>query len=57
VVPVEVKSGSTGKMQSLNLCIEEKKSLKKLLRITLENFSQYGKIKVILLYAISNLFR
>jgi hypothetical protein len=57
VVPVEVKSGSTVKMQSLNLCIDEKKSLEKLLRITLENFSQYGKIKVILLYAISNLFR
>ena len=28
VVPVEVKSGSTGKMQSLNLFIDEKKSTK-----------------------------
>jgi len=56
VVPVEVKSGSTGKMQSLNLFIEEKKSPKGI-RISLENFSQYGKIIVIPLYAISNLFQ
>ena len=55
VVPVEVKSGSTGKMQSLNLFIEEKKSPEGI-RISLENFSQYGKITVIPLYAISNLF-
>lgn len=54
IVPVEVKSGSTGKMQSLNLFIDEKKSTKGI-RISLENFSQYGKIDVIPLYAISNL--
>lgn len=56
VVPVEVKSGSTGKMQSLNLFIDEKKSTKGI-RITLENFSQYGKITVVPLYAISNLIQ
>jgi predicted AAA+ superfamily ATPase len=56
VVPVEVKSGSSGKMQSLNLFMEEKKSSKGI-RISLENFSQYGKITVIPLYAISNLFQ
>lgn len=55
VVPVEVKSGSSGKMQSLNLFIDEKKSPEGI-RISLENFSQYGKIKVIPLYAVSNLF-
>jgi len=55
VVPVEVKSGSTGKMQSLNLFIEEKKSPVGI-RISLENFSQFGKITVIPLYAVSNLF-
>jgi len=55
VVPVEVKSGSTGKMQSLNLFIEEKKSPEGI-RISLENFSQYGKIKIVPLYAVSNLF-
>jgi uncharacterized protein len=56
VVPVEVKSGSSGKMQSLNLFIDEKKSSKGI-RISLENFSQYGKITVIPLYAVSNLFQ
>ena len=56
VVPVEVKSGSTGKMQSLNLFIAEKKSSKGI-RISLENFSQYGKITVIPLYAVSNLIQ
>jgi uncharacterized protein len=56
VVPVEVKSGSTGKMQSLNLFIDEKKSSKGI-RISLENFSQYGKITVIPLYAVSNLIQ
>lgn len=56
VAPVEVKSGSTGKMQSLNLFIEEKKSPEGI-RISLENFSQYGKIKIVPLYAVSNLFR
>ncbi|KAF0238490.1 MAG: hypothetical protein FD181_993 [Prolixibacteraceae bacterium] len=56
VVPVEVKSGSTGKMQSLNLFMDEKKSTEGI-RISLENFSQYGKITIIPLYAVSNLFR
>ena len=54
IVPVEIKSGSTGKMQSMNLFINEKKSSKGI-RISLENFSQYGKITVIPLYAVSNL--
>ncbi len=54
IVPVEVKSGSTGKMQSLNLFIEERKSAEGI-RISLENFSEYDKIKVIPLYAVSNL--
>ena len=54
VIPVEVKSGSTGKMQSLNLFIQEKKSPEGI-RISLENFSQYDKIKVVPLYAVSNL--
>ena len=56
VVPVEVKSGSTGKMQSLNLFMDEKKSTEGI-RISLENFSQYGKITVVPLYAISNLIQ
>jgi len=56
VVPVEVKSGSTGKMQSMNLFIDEKKSSMGI-RISLENFTQYGKITVIPLYAVSNLIQ
>jgi len=56
IIPVEVKSGSSGKMQSLNLFIEEKRSSGGI-RISLENFSQYGKITVIPLYAVSNLFQ
>ena len=55
IVPLEIKSGSTGKMQSLNLFINEKESSKGI-RISLENFSKYGKITVIPLYAVSNLF-
>ncbi len=56
IVPLEVKSGSTGKMQSLNLFINEKKSPEGI-RLSLENFSQYGKITVVPLYAVSNLIR
>ena len=54
IIPIEIKSGSTGKMQSLNLFINEKESSKGI-RISLENFSKYGKITVIPLYAVSNL--
>jgi len=43
-------------MQSLNLFIEEKKSSRGI-RISLENFSQYGKITIIPLYAVLNLFQ
>jgi predicted AAA+ superfamily ATPase len=56
IVPLEVKSGSTGKMQSLNLFINEKQSSKGI-RISLENFSQYGKITVVPLYAVSSLIQ
>lgn len=53
IVPVEVKSGTTGKMQSLHLFMREKQS-EYGIRCSLENFSQYDKIKVFPLYAISN---
>ncbi|MCK5368368.1 MAG: ATP-binding protein [Cyclobacteriaceae bacterium] len=55
VVPVEVKSGSSGKMQSLNLFLNERDAPKGI-RISLENFSAYDKIEVVPLYAISNLY-
>jgi len=54
IIPIEVKSGTTGKMQSLHLFMNEKKS-EFGVRTSLENFSQYDKIKVFPLYAIGNL--
>ncbi|GHT64195.1 ATPase [Bacteroidia bacterium] len=53
IIPVEVKSGTTGKMQSLHFFIREKQSGYGI-RTSLENFSQYDKIKVFPLYAVSN---
>ena len=53
IVPIEVKSGKQGKMQSLHLFMKEKQS-EYGIRTSLENFSQYGKINVIPLYSIGN---
>ncbi|MCL2444225.1 MAG: AAA family ATPase [Treponema sp.] len=54
VIPIEVKSGSTGKMQSMFVFINEKKS-EYGVRVSLENFSIYDKIRVYPLYAVGNL--
>lgn len=54
IVPVEVKSGKQGKMQSLHLFMQEKHS-EFGIRTSLENFAQYDKIKVVPLYAISKM--
>ena len=54
IVPIEVKSGTSGKMQSLHLFISEKKS-EYGVRASLENFAKYDKIRVYPLYAIGNL--
>ena len=51
IVPIEVKSGKQGKMQSMHLFMKEK-NLKTGIRTSLENFSEYDKIKVLPLYAI-----
>jgi len=51
IIPVEVKSGKQGKMQSMWMFLEEKKSNYGI-RTSLENFGQYDKIKVFPLYAI-----
>jgi predicted AAA+ superfamily ATPase len=56
IVPVEVKSGSSGKMQSMHLFLKEKRSDYGI-RISLENFSQYDKIKVYPLYAVGNIVK
>jgi len=55
IVPVEVKSGKQGKMQSMWIFLEEK-NLKEGIRSSLENFATYDKISVYPLYAIGNIF-
>jgi predicted AAA+ superfamily ATPase len=54
IIPVEVKSGSTGKMQSMAVFLNEKKS-EYGIRTSLENFSVYDRIKVYPLYAVGNI--
>ena len=56
IVPLEVKSGKQGKMQSLNLFLKEKE-LPFGYRTSLENYAEYGKIKVIPLYAVAELMK
>jgi predicted AAA+ superfamily ATPase len=53
IVPIEVKSGKQGKMQSMHLFLKEKKS-EYGIRTSLENFAEYDKIKVVPLYSIGN---
>ena len=53
IVPVEVKSGKQGKMQSLHLFMKEKES-KMGIRTSLENFAVFDKIRITPLYAIGN---
>ena len=54
IVPIEVKSGKSGKMQSMHLFLSEKEA-EYGIRTSLENFSEYDKIKVYPLYAIGNI--
>ena len=54
IIPIEVKSGTKGAMQSIYKFMEEKQS-KFGIRTSLENFGILDKIKIIPLYAISNL--
>jgi predicted AAA+ superfamily ATPase len=54
IIPVEVKSGLKGSMQSMFLFLDEKKSPYGI-RTSLENFAQYDKINVVPLYAVSGL--
>jgi predicted AAA+ superfamily ATPase len=51
IVPIEVKSGTTGKMQSLHMFMSEKQS-EYGIRTSMENFGEYDKIKVVPLYAV-----
>ena len=54
VLPVEVKSGNKGSMQSLHLFLKEKKAPFGI-RCSIENFSSYENIKVAPLYAVPNI--
>jgi predicted AAA+ superfamily ATPase len=53
IVPIEVKAGTKGTMQSMFLFMDEKHS-ELGVRLSLENFSQYEKVRVYPLYAVSN---
>jgi predicted AAA+ superfamily ATPase len=54
IIPVEVKSGKQGKMQSMWMFMKEKNSNYGI-RTSLENFSTYQNIRVYPLYAIGNI--
>jgi predicted AAA+ superfamily ATPase len=56
IIPIEVKSGASGAMQSLHLFLKEK-NIACGIRTSLENFAQYPPIKVIPLYAISRILK
>jgi predicted AAA+ superfamily ATPase len=54
IIPVEVKAGTRGAMQSLHLFMKEKNSPKGI-RTSLENFGCFDNIEIYPLYAISNI--
>jgi predicted AAA+ superfamily ATPase len=56
IIPIEVKSGTTGAMQSLHVFLKEKNVVYGI-RTSLENFAQYDAVKVIPLYAISQILK
>jgi len=50
IIPVEVKSGKTGKMKSMTVFLKQH-SLEYGIRLSLENFSKYGRISNVPLYS------
>ncbi len=54
ILPIEVKSGKKGSLQSLFLFLAEK-NVKKGIRFSLENYSAYENIEVFPIYAVSEL--
>ncbi len=54
ILPIEVKAGRKGSMQSLYLFLKEK-NITQGIRISIENFACYNNIKVYPLYAIENI--
>ncbi|MCL2480278.1 MAG: AAA family ATPase [Spirochaetaceae bacterium] len=56
IIPIEVKSGTQGSMQSLRLFMKEK-NIDRGVRTSLENFGRYENIDIYPLYAIGNIVR
>ena len=56
IIPIEVKAGTQGSMQSLRLFMKEKQ-IKRGVRTSLENFGCLDDIDIYPLYAIGNLVR
>jgi predicted AAA+ superfamily ATPase len=54
ILPIEVKAGTQGTMQSLRMFMQEKK-IERGIRTSLENFARYENIDVYPMYAIANL--
>jgi predicted AAA+ superfamily ATPase len=54
IKPVEIKSGMQGKMQSLQVFLKEKR-ISSGIRVSMENFGQYGNFQIYPLYAIHEL--
>ena len=54
IVPVEVKAGTKGSMQSMYIFLKEKKCNWGV-RLSLENFSELSQIKIYPLYAVQNM--
>ena len=54
IVPIEVKAGRQGAMQSLHLFMQEKK-IGRGIRTSLENFARYDDIEVCPMYAVANI--
>jgi predicted AAA+ superfamily ATPase len=54
IIPIEVKAGTKGSMQSMYLFLNEKKK-EKGIRISLENFGRVNEIDIYPLYGIGNL--
>ncbi len=56
IIPIEVKAGTKGSMQSLRWFMQEK-NVECGIRTSLENFSKYGNIDVYPIYAIANIYQ
>ena len=54
IIPIEVKSGTKGSMQSMYVFLKEKK-LDKGIRTSLENYGKIDKVEIWPLYAVSEI--